>query len=156
MPELACKETRQQVLEPVQISCSCMASRLAASLAIQHTFLVSVRTSIGYSFRQIGVQAVTVLAYCDIYTATIRSCNSMSDVCHAIGSSKEFKGIHRCICKLSRWSMHGVRIIKHAPQGCHAGLLPACMQLKDVKNSVRWALSKCTMAVDRRASRVYP
>jgi len=43
--------------------------------------------------------------------------------------------IHRCICKLSRWSTQGANIIKHATEGCHAGLLPACMQLKDVKRS---------------------
>jgi len=45
--------------------------------------------------------------------------------------------VHMCICKLSRWPMQGANIIKHAPQGSHAGLLPACMQLKDVKYSVR-------------------
>lgn len=30
-----------------------------------------------------------------------------------------------------------MNIIKHAPQGCHAGLLLACIQLKDVKSSSR-------------------
>ncbi len=120
------------------------------------TFLTSVRTSISYRFRQMGVQAVTVLVYCDIYiyiytvtyifTATIRSCDSLSGCSSCNWEFKGIQRIHRCICRLSRWSLQGVNIIKHA--GCHAALLPACI--------FSWVLLKRTMVADMRASRVYP
>ena len=194
MPELACREpdSRCQNLSKTVV----FAWRQGLQRPLQcstTTFLTIVRTSSSYSSRQMGVQADTVLVNCDIYTATIRSCDSMSVysqckwelnapttfacascqdghckmwtssnmhlravmlACCLHASSSRMSKAARGRQKHSRMSkaVKSISRMSKATQGCQKrSRMP-----KAASWCCRWALTKCTMATERRASRVNP